>query len=318
MRVFGPVPSRRLGKSIGINNIPPKHCPYACVYCQLGRALKMTVERQAFFSPRDLFHEVKEKIKSTLARGETIDYLTIVPDGEPTLDCNLGKLLRMLSDLQLKTAVITNATLLSLPDVREELLSADWVSVKIDSVDEKIWKKIDRPHKKLKCAEMFTGIRTFAQQFNGKLVTETMLVKDVNDGPAALAETGGCIGELAPDISYISIPTRPPAEVWAVPPAEETINQAYQIFTDAVGQVEYLIGYEGNAFPYSGNIEEDILSITAVHPMREDAVREYVHKAEGDFSVIDKLVADGKLIVSEYHRHRFYVRRFSRPLKGTM
>lgn len=317
MRVFGPVPSRRLGKSIGINNIPPKHCSYACVYCQLGRALKMCVNRSEFFPPRELLNEVRRKVEATLKQGEAVDYLTIVPDGEPTLDLNLGELLRLLADLEIKTAVITNSTLLQLPEVREELSSADWVSVKVDALNGNSWKKIDRPHPKLSLDSVLRGILDFSGQFDGTLVTETMLVEGINDDAENLRETAEFIRETGAETAYVSIPTRPPAEKWVGPPKEEVINLAYQIFDEAVKDVEYLIGYEGNAFPYSGNVSEDILSITAVHPMREDAVRDYVERGDEDFSVVDRLVEAGKLSVSEYNQHRYYVRSLSlKPRNG--
>jgi len=118
--------------------------------------------------------ETKEKIKNARLNNESIDYLTIVSNGEPTLDANLGQLIERLSLLGIKIAVITNSTLLNRPDVRQELCKADWVSVKIDTLDEKIWKKIDRPHKKIKFDSVLDGVRLFSKEFKGLLVTETM------------------------------------------------------------------------------------------------------------------------------------------------
>ena len=106
MKTFGPIPSRRLGNSLGINNIPPKICTYTCVYCQQGHSSKMQLERQAFYDPDELVQEVKEKVKQTGAAGEKIDFLTFVPDGEPTLDINLGKEIDLLKPLGIKIAVI--------------------------------------------------------------------------------------------------------------------------------------------------------------------------------------------------------------------
>jgi wyosine [tRNA(Phe)-imidazoG37] synthetase (radical SAM superfamily) len=307
-KIFGPVPSRRLGKSIGINNIPPKICTYSCVYCQLGKSLKMTVDRYAYYDPAMLAEETREKIKNAHLNNEPIDYLTVVSDGEPTLDANLGLLIEQLRPLGIKIAVITNSTLLGRRDVRQELCGADWVSVKVDTVTEKIWKKIDRPHKNIKFDNVLEGIRLFSEEFNGQLVTETMLVKEVNDHRQSLDETARFIRSLNCSMAYLSIPTRPPALKWVRPPEEQTINRAYQLFTAQGLNTEYLIGYEGNQFAYTGNIEADILSITSVHPMREDAVYAYLHKARGDFSTIEKLLADNKLLVSTYNNERFYTR----------
>ena len=307
-RIFGPVPSRRLGKSIGINNIPPKICTYSCVYCQLGKSLKMITDRCSYYDPGMLLTETKDKIKNAHLNNEPIDYLTIVSDGEPTLDANLGQLIEELRPLGIKIAVITNSTLLNRADVRQELCKADWVSVKIDTLDETIWKKIDRPHKEIKFDALLEGIRSFSEEFNGQLVTETMLVKEVNDDTQSLEKTAQFIGKLNCSLSYLSIPTRPPALSWVRPPEEQKIIRAYHLFNAHALNTEYLIGYEGNQFAYTGNIEADILSITSVHPMREDAVNAYLKKAKGHFSIIEKLLADDKIFVSTYNNERFYMR----------
>jgi len=112
MIAFGPVPSRRLGRSLGINNIPPKICTYSCIYCQLGRTIKMQVEREGFYEPEQILDSVRDKVERARESEESIDYLTFVPDGEPTLDVNLGCEIELLEPLGLKTAVITNGSLI--------------------------------------------------------------------------------------------------------------------------------------------------------------------------------------------------------------
>ncbi len=112
MIAFGPIPSRRLGRSLGINNIPPKICSYACIYCQLGKTSQMIVNPQTFYSPEKIFNEVQEKVKRSKEKKEAIDYLTFVPDGEPTLDINLEQEIKLVKSLGTKVAVISNGTLL--------------------------------------------------------------------------------------------------------------------------------------------------------------------------------------------------------------
>ncbi|MBE9478850.1 MAG: radical SAM protein, partial [Chloroflexi bacterium] len=175
MIAFGPVPSRRLGRSLGINNIPPKICTYACVYCQLGRTLKMQVARQAFYGPEEVIGVVRDKVTSALDQDEAIDYLSFVPDGEPTLDLNLGVEISALRELGIRIAVISNASLIWREDVRAELMAADWVSLKVDAVRIPTWRQIDRPHGSLTLHAILDGIRTFAGDFKGDFVTETML-----------------------------------------------------------------------------------------------------------------------------------------------
>lgn len=306
---FGPVPSRRLGHSLGINNIPPKICTYSCVYCQLGRTLEFQVKRQVFYQPEHILHNVENKVKEATLRGEPIDYLAFVPDGEPTLDLNLGKEIELLKSLGIRLAVITNGSLVWRKDVRDDLSKADWVSLKIDALDNDIWCKINRRHKSLQLEKILEGVPEFARTFRGELTTETMLIQGINDSPEELENISDLIARLEPVKAYIAIPTRPPAEKWVQPASERTINMAYQIFDQKSIDVEYLIGYEGNAFAFTGNVEEDLLSITSVHPMREDGVSEFLTKAEGGWAVVEKLIIEQKLLAVEYMGKRFYTRK---------
>lgn len=309
MIAFGPVPSRRLGRSLGINNIPPKVCTYSCIYCQLGRTIRMQVTRSSFYEPREIFEAVQDKVEEAKKAGEAVDYLTFVPDGEPTLDARLGREIELLRPLGIKIAVITNASLIWLRDVRESLMEADWVSLKIDSAREAIWRRLDRPYGTLQLESILKGMLEFANAYSGELVTETMLAQGVNDDDEQLAEVGDFLAQLRPARAYLSIPTRPPAEAWVRSPDEEVINRAYQTLHKRVGQVEYLIGYEGNAFAFMGDAEEDLLSITAVHPMREEAVSEFLTRAGADWSVVKRLINGGQLIETEYEGRSFYLRR---------
>jgi wyosine [tRNA(Phe)-imidazoG37] synthetase (radical SAM superfamily) len=309
MIAFGPVPSRRLGRSLGINNIPPKICTYSCAYCQLGRTMRVQVERQAFYEPTDILHAARDKIELAEKSGEPIDYLTLVPDGEPTLDAELGREIGLLKHFGIPVAVITNSSLLWRPEVREGLMEADWASLKVDAVQEPVWRRIDRPHRSLRLASILEGALAFARSFRGKLVTETMLVAGVNDGQEHLGEVAGFLASLQPAVAYLAIPTRPPAEGWVRPPDEQALTRAYQILSEKVEQVEYLIGYEGNAFAFTGDVEEDLLSITAVHPMREDAVGAFLARAGADWSTVHGLLAREQLMETAYQGRRFYVRR---------
>ena len=309
LSLFGPVPSRRLGQSLGINNIPPKVCTYSCIYCQLGRTSTMQVDRQVFHEPQSVFQTVQERVGKAREASETVDYLAFVPDGEPTLDINLGKELELLKRLNLPTAVITNTSLIWRPDVRQDLMAADWVSLKVDAVDEAVWRQIDRPHGSLDVASILEGAMAFASDYRGELVTETMLVVGVNDGETQLRALGGFLARLQPERAYLSVPTRPPAESWAQAPNEETVHRAYHILSKDLDQVEYLVGYEGNAFAFTGDLEKDLLSITAVHPMRKEAVSDYLARAGADWPAVHRLVAQGELVEVEHAGHTFYLRR---------
>jgi len=309
---FGPVPSRRLGRSLGINHIPPKTCSYACVYCQLGRKPRLQNTRQTFYAPEAVVAAVQAKVAAAAAAGEPLDYLTFVPDGEPTLDLTMGDMLLALKPPGIPLAVITNASLLGDPAVRAALQLADWVSLKLDAADEAIWRRLDRPHGRLRLADILAGARTFARDFTGTLVTETMLVAGVNDAPDALAATAAVIAELRPAVAYLSIPTRPPAETWVQPPDAAALNRAYQCFAATLPRVELLSGYEGNTFAATGDAAADLLSITAVHPLRADAVAELLARCGATWDLVQELAARGDLVAVAYNHATFYYRGFQK------
>ncbi|MCS7374382.1 MAG: radical SAM protein, partial [archaeon GB-1845-036] len=168
--VFGPVPSRRLGRSLGINNIPPKHCTYSCVYCQLGRTLNYEYKRKVFYTSREILEELLNFLEKFKGR---VDYITFVPDGEPSLDMNIGETVTAIRDhVNIPLAIISNSSLMFDEKVREDLKLFDLVSLKIDAVEGEIWRRINRPHPKLNLKNILRGIRLFSESFNGTLITE--------------------------------------------------------------------------------------------------------------------------------------------------
>jgi len=143
-------------------------------------------------------------------------------------------------------------------------------------------------------------------------VTETMLVEGVNDDEASLREVAEFLARLKPARAYISVPTRPPAEKWVRPPGEEAILRAHQILASAVGEVELLIGYEGDAFAATGDAREDLLRITAVHPMRREAVEALLARTGAGWEVVSGLIDEGLMVEADYGGHTFYARRLRR------
>jgi len=311
-RVFGPVPSRRLGKSLGVNNIPFKVCSYSCRYCQLGKGIRMQADRQEFFDPEMLAGEVRELLDKTQGTADFPDYVTIVPDGEPTLDINLGVLIERLKALEVPVAVITNSSLLHMEEVRDDLMKADYVSIKADAFSRETWKRLNIPHRSLDIDKIRDGIMTFSGLYWGKLVTETMLVKDINDSPAEINNTAGIVRMINPHTAYISIPTRPPAFSGVMPADEDRVLEAYHAFAQQVDNVELLTGYEGNEFSSTGRFREDILAITAVHPMREDAVTELLARSNECEETLEIMIGEELLRRVVYGSHTYYMRRFRR------
>lgn len=307
---YGPVPSRRLGRSLGINNIPPKVCSYSCVYCQVGPTLDRPIEPRLFYPPAEIAAAVTAHLRAVQERGEAVDYLTFVPDGEPTLDAGLGEAIRLLRPLGIPIAVICNGSLLMRPDVRERLSHADWVSVKVDAATEEIWRNVNRPHPGLGFEDVQNGIARFAEEYTGTLVSETMLVDGLNDTPASVAAVGEFLRSIDVKTAYLAIPTRPTPYPAITAPDEATVNRAYQVLARYVPSLEYLIGYEGDAFASTGDARADLLSITAVHPMRASAVEGLLERDDADSLVVQDLIRDGHLVETTYRGERFFLRRW--------
>ncbi|MFM1891066.1 MAG: hypothetical protein RLZ44_143 [Pseudomonadota bacterium] len=313
---FGPVPSRRLGRSLGINNIPPKACSYSCVYCQVGPTREPEIVPRAFYPPAQILAAVRERVARLRAQGEEIDYLTFVPDGEPTLDANLGVTIEALRVLDIPIAVISNASLLWRDEVRRNLAAADWVSLKLDAVDDALWRRINRPHPGLEHHAILSGMAAFARSYRGTLATESMLVQGVNDSAVAARRLAEVLRPLAPAVAYLAVPTRPPAETGVRPADELALTRAHQILAAQLPRVELLTGYEGNAFAASGDLAQDLLAITAVHPLREEAVAQLLADHGAAWQLVERLVDQGQLLWTDYEGRRFLVRRLAATAGG--
>jgi len=311
MIVFGPVPSRRLGYSLGINHIPSKHCSYSCVYCQVGRTTTLEISRRNFYPLHQIFTEVERKISESKNIGQPIDYLTLVPDGEPTLDSNLGALIDGLKRYGIPVAVISNASLIDKEEVQDALLQADWVSLKVDALCEEDWRHINRPHRRLSLPSILSGILSFRRRFQGGLVTETMLVSGINDREAAIRNLSAFLLELQPRKSYLSIPIRPPAESWVKPPPPAPLQKIFQMISDKVPFMDLLFESEPSDFSSTGNLVEDILATTAVHPLREEALQRMVRQAGADWNIVEELITTAKVSCIPYREEHFYFRIFS-------
>ncbi len=303
---FGPIPSRRFGKSLGINNIPPHICSFCCVYCQVGRVTRMAIERENFYPPATIFSEVKAHLEAVRAKGEKVDFLSFVPDGEPTLDKNLGEAISLLKSLNIKIAVVTNATLLWDASVRQDIASADWVSIKVDAVLEEPWRKLNRPHGGLELKNILDGILKFGKEYSGRLTTETLLVDGINDKPESLRAVAEFLKRLKPETAYLALPTRPPAERKIQSAKKSAVESAVKIFQSNYLKVVFLFDENTEGFGHSGSLAEDILGITSVHPMAEEALRDFVKEAKANWSLVEDLISQKKLQADEFEGKKFY------------
>ena len=265
-RVYGPVPSRRLGQSLGIDPVPLKTCNWNCVYCQLGRSKPMINERREYFPSDQILSEVEETLAAHKP-GE-IDWVTFVGSGETTLHSGIGFLIRQVKKLTpLPVAVITNGSLLYRPEVREELAAADAVLPTMDAGNEELYRRINRPHPDITFQQQVEGLKAFRKAYSGNLWIEVMLVRGLNDTEKALKELAGLLAEIQPDEVHILQPDRPPVEVWVEPPDGEGLLRARAI----LGRIAKVVDPVKGLFDLSGdvNLVDAIVGIITRHPMRE-------------------------------------------------
>jgi wyosine [tRNA(Phe)-imidazoG37] synthetase (radical SAM superfamily) len=259
----------------------------------------MNEQEREFYKPDQIYNIVEKKVNHLKGINEKIDYISFVPDGEPTLDINLGATLEKVKTFSIKIAVITNATLISDLSVQNDLMKSDLVSLKVDSVNQKNWRKINRPHGSLNLECIKENILKFASVFRGTLLTETMLVDGYNDSDGSLNETISFINEINPEKAHILIPTRPPTEQIKAPDKQSQVT-IKQILRNFNCNYEFTDYYEGSEFTISDR-EEELLSIISVHPMRKDEVENLFSKTNTNRNLIDDLILKDKIKEIQYN-----------------
>jgi wyosine [tRNA(Phe)-imidazoG37] synthetase (radical SAM superfamily) len=303
--VFGPVPSRRLGQSLGIDTIPLKTCNWNCVYCQLGRTQPLVNERKEYFSSEEILAEVQEALAAHKP-GE-IDWVTFVGSGEPLLHADMGWLIRQVKDMtELPVAVITNGSLLYLLEVRQELIAADAVLPTLDAGTAELYRQINRPHPDLTFDRLVEGLVAFREEYRGKLWVEVMLVRGLNDTPQALLDIAKVLQRISPDAVHINLPTRPPAETWVQPPTEDGLMQALAI----LGNIAEVVHPAEGSFDLSSydNVVEAVIGIITRHPMRQEELERALDRwAPGQVSqALTELTDSGRAQVVERYGVRFW------------
>lgn len=298
MYAYGPVPSRRFGRSLGVSPIPEKTCSYSCVYCQLGRTKVLTTKRQSFFPKEAIFADIEKVVR---ANQDNIDYITFVGDGEPTLSSDLGSLIHECKQrFPYKVGVITNGSLLWMDEVRQDLREADVVNITMATSDPDTFKKMHRPHTSLQFDQVWRGIQQFALEFKGQIWAEIMLVDMVNTDAEAMKTLKNLIDSVRPARTYVMAPTRPPAEPWVHIPQPETILEALALFGgENVTQLE-----EGSfGLDEFHNAEEAIFEICRRHPLR--FAQAQIIEAYFAQRVLDRMIAKGKLRIVNYQNRKY-------------
>jgi wyosine [tRNA(Phe)-imidazoG37] synthetase (radical SAM superfamily) len=212
--LFGPVPSRRLGRSLGVDLIPRKTCPYDCLYCEVGPTTRQTLKRREYHT-QVIIQELQDYLRVPAAK---IDYITLAGSGEPTLNLGLGRIIAAIKEMtETPVAVLTNGALLYLPEVRRDLAAADVILPSLDSAIEETWRTINRPLPEISLAQMIEGLFALRREFRGQIWLEIMILKGMNDTEKELSALGRVIQKLAPEKVQLNTAVRPVVEDAAQP-----------------------------------------------------------------------------------------------------
>ena len=303
--VFGPVPSRRLGQSLGVDTIPLKTCNWNCVYCQLGRTRPVVNQRKEYFPRREIFLEIKKALSSH--KPGDIDWITFVGSGEPTLHQSIGWLIRKVKNVSsLPVAVITNGALLYKPEVRAELSAADAVLPSLDAGSAYLYRKINRPHPEVTFERLVEGLNRFRQEFTGHLWVEVMLVSGLNDNENALSDIAAGLALIQPDEVHINLPDRPPVEAWVRPPDKEGLVRAQAVLGSAARVVHPAQG-GFNLGDYQ-DLLEGVIAIINRHPISQGDLQRILkdHAPDRAAAILNKLKSDPRARTVERHGVKFW------------
>lgn len=264
--IFGPVPSRRLGLSLGVDIIPFKTCTLSCVYCQIGDTPRTTRERREYAPTAEIIAEVRDY----LANHPRPDWITFSGSGEPTLHSGLGAIIRGIKAFTaIPLCVITNGTTLMDPAVRSDLLDADAVMPSLDSARDESFRLVCRPEPSLRIADVIRGLAGFRREFHGKIWLEILLVAGLNDTPEDLDALRAAIGEIAPDSVQLNTVVRPPAESAALPLTRERMEEIRDFFGP---KAEIIASFAREAQTGTPVTPEDILGMIERHPATTEEI----------------------------------------------
>lgn len=277
--IYGPVPSRRLGLSLGVDIVPMKTCSFSCIYCQVGKTLQTILSRREYISANEVLHELEDYFKKDLKP----DWVTFSGSGEPTLNSGIGEIIkgiRTLTDIPI--CVITNGTLLWDPQVRLDIIDADAVMPSLDSAIEETFRKLCRPHPDLKIKKIIDGLADFRKMYHGKIWLEILFVEGINDSPEELEELREIVKRILPDSIQLNTVARPPAESFAKPLSRERLEE-----------IRYFFGEKAEII--ASFIKDSVMS----EKVEMNDVREYLKRRPGSVDDISAALSVEKSYLEE-------------------
>ena len=301
--IFGPVPSRRLGRSLGVDLVPYKTCTFDCIYCDLGRTTYKTITRQAFVSSE----EIQKELELTLSVLDIKpDFITLSGSGEPTLNTDIGEVIRRIKEItSTSIAVLTNSSLLSLDEVRRDLSEADVVLPSLDAINPSLFEYINRPHPSLRIEEIISGLIQFRKQYRGQIWLEIIFSRGVNDGKEEIEKLKEVIERIEPDRIQLNTPVRPPAEDFAFPLTLAQLEEIREVLGDKAEIIPEFTAPLGEEF--NSVKDTEILNLIKRRP----CTTEDISKALGlhlneVVKCLEKLLQEGAVHYRRYEHRGYY------------
>jgi len=302
--LFGPVASRRLGRSLGVDIIPAKTCPFDCVYCEVGRTTRRTKERASYVQP----DEVLSELEGFFDGGGQADYVTFSGSGEPTLSRDLGRLIRETKKrFGVNVAVITNGALLGDPEVRAELAEADVVMPSLDSAREESFEAVNRPLAGLGVREVIEGLVKFTKEFRGRAWLEVLLVTGVNDSDRDIEALAKAIERIRPERVQLNTVIRPPAEKDALPASREKLEEVAARLSRCAPTEIVAPAALKKAKSAAMDREEAVVETLRRRPCTAEDLASGLSIGEGELSeILDVLLCRGLIEKARFGQGEFY------------
>jgi len=299
--VYGPVPSRRLGFSLGVDIVPYKTCTLDCIYCQLGRTFQKGVKRKPFAPKDDILKETKKSVN----RKHNINFITFSGSGEPTLNSEIGALIKDVKKMtSIPIAILTNGTLIFMEDVQKDLIDTDVVLPSLDAASQEVFEKINRPHNSLKIGPIIDGLKKFRESYRGQLWLEIMLVKGFNDASQELSRIKKAISEIKPDRVHLNTVIRPPSEIYAESLSSDEMIAIKDFFGEGC---EVIAEFKGERAEESRGKEDSLIEMTKRRPLTIIDIANTLGISEANaIKMAEELRVKGKLKETRYRGKKYY------------
>jgi len=267
--IYGPVPSRRLGKSLGVDIVPYKTCTYDCIYCQLGKTTNKTSARFDYVPVKNILSELKEKLSTDIS----CDYITIAGSGEPTLHASIGELIGKTKEMtNIPVTILTNGSLLFIPEVRQSLMKADIVIPSLDAGNKELFQYVNRPHQDISFDRMIQGLIDFSRQFAGRIWLEVLLISGITGITAEVKEIAALVNKIGVEKVQLNTVSRPAYEDFACAVDPNLMKKLAGLFSVYTEIIENYLPTDNNDLKEQGVKDKDILDLLARRPCTLDGI----------------------------------------------